>query len=89
MLSRGNGNPMNCISNLLRITRGECAYDRIKGIDSRVQDMPSETAKPLIMADAKWLIQRYEPRVNVESLDIESLIAHEGHFGINVGVREV
>lgn len=84
MLGSGNGNPMNCVSNLLRIKRGECPYDRIKGMDPALEDMNSEEAVPLMAAEARWLIQTYEPRVDVDSIDINSVLAKTGAFAINV-----
>ena len=89
MLGSGNGNPMNCVANLLKITRGECAYDRIKGIDPTLEDMNSDMAVPLMSAEARWLIKTYEPRVNVDSIDINSLLAEHGGFAINVNASEV
>lgn len=84
MLGKGNGEPMQCVSNLLRMTRGECVYDRIKGMDPELIDMNSDIAMPLMAAEAKWLIQTYEPRVDVNSIDMEELVADVGSFSLNV-----
>lgn len=41
----------------MQIVRGECVYDRVKGIDSSYIDRPESIAKPLVIADARWLIK--------------------------------
>lgn len=84
MKANGNGEPMQCVSNLLRITRGECPYDRIKGIDPTLIDQPTEIVAPLMQAEAKWLIDTYEPRVNVDEIDISALTSQNGSFSLNV-----
>lgn len=87
MKSSENGNPMQCVSNLVRIVRGECVYDRIKGIDPSYIDQPEEIAAPLFVADAKWLIQTYEPRVDVDTIDMSALMAEQGSFALNINAR--
>lgn len=84
MKSSGNGEPMQCVANLLRITRGECPYDRIKGIDPTLVDQPTEIVAPLMQAEAKWLIKTYEPRVNADSVDISAITSQNGSFALNV-----
>lgn len=41
MLASNNGDPRQCAANLLKLTRGENPYDRIKGIDAAITDAPS------------------------------------------------
>lgn len=84
ILSTNNSNPIQCVQNLLRITRGECVYDRIKGMDPTLIDKPSNIAIPLMEAEARWLVQTYEPRVDVNSIDMKQMLAEEGGFAINV-----
>lgn len=84
MKASGNGEPMQCVANLLRITRGECVYDRIKGIDPTLIDQPTEIVAPLMQAEAKWLIDTYEPRVNADDIDIRALTSQNGSFSLNV-----
>lgn len=84
MKASGNGEPMQCVANLLRITRGECPYDRIKGIDPTLIDQPTEIVAPLMQAEAKWLIKTYEPRVNADSVDISAITSQNGSFALNV-----
>lgn len=84
MQASGNGNPMQCVANLMQIVRGECVYDRVKGIDPSFIDQPSSIVKPLLIADVKWLIKTYEPRVSVEEIDLEALLTECGDFVLNV-----
>ncbi len=84
MKSSGNGEPMQCVGNLLRIVRGECPYDRIKGIDPTLIDQPTEIAAPLLQAEAKWLIKTYEPRVNSDRVDVSAISAQNGNFALNM-----
>ncbi len=87
MMSSGNGKPMQCVSNLVRIIRGECVYDRVKGIDPSLLDQPEEIAAPLFEADAKWLIQTYEPRVKVDEVNMDALREEQGNFALNINAR--
>lgn len=61
MKAHGNGNPETCAANLLRIVRGEVAYDRVRGRDARLIDNPSSRVDAV--ADAEWVLENYEPRV--------------------------
>ncbi len=87
MLASGNGKPMQCVANLVRITRGECAYDRVKGIDPTLIDRPVSIVKPLLQEDIRWLIKTYEPRVDLRDIDLGTLTAGTGDFRINMTAR--
>lgn len=67
MKAHGNGTPETCASNLLRIVRGEVPYDRVRGRDGTLVDQPNATEEAL--ADAEWVLQTYEPRIDVESME--------------------
>lgn len=71
MRASGNGNVKVCAENLLRTFRGEVPYERVKGIDPRLIDSPTETAIPKIQQDARWLLETYEPRADVESVNAD------------------
>lgn len=70
MLSSGNSNAEITASNLIRITRGEVPYDRIKGIDGSLNDMPTEKIASDIENDVRETIEEYEPRVDVKDVII-------------------
>ena len=70
MKSSGNGDIKTCVSNLLRTFRGEVPYERVKGIDPRMIDKPVETVRSEVQQDAWWLLETYEPRANIESINV-------------------
>ena len=78
MKAHGNGTPETCASNLLRIVRGEVPYDRVRGRDSSLIDQPNATDEAI--ADAEWVLENYEPRVNIESSEIDPEAALAGDF---------
>lgn len=82
MKAKGNGDPAQCVGNLLRLIRGEVPYERLKGLDPRLIDSPSSTAAQELVADAEWMIENYEPRVSLESIDLNAELAKVGHFSI-------
>lgn len=82
MKSKGNGTPATCVGNLLRIVRGEVPYERLKGLDANLIDKPSSEVESELKADAEWLIENYEPRANLNNIDLVSEIAKAGHFKI-------
>ena len=67
MKAHGNGTPETCASNLLRMVRGEVPYDRVRGRDGSLIDQANVTKKAV--ADARWLLETYEPRVEIESVN--------------------
>lgn len=82
MKASGNGDAAQCVGNLLRLIRGEVPYERLKGLNPRLIDQPSSTAAQELRADAEWLIEQYEPRVTLSSIDLDAELAKAGHFAI-------
>ena len=72
MRATENGNPQVCANNLLRMVRGECHMDRVKGLDPRLIGSPLPSAVNEFAQDAQWLIETYEPRVDFQGIDISS-----------------
>ena len=70
MRASNNGDVRTCVHNLLQIYRGEVPYERLKGLDTRLIDRPTEMVKADIKQDARWLIETYEPRAVVDSIDV-------------------
>ena len=85
MKAHGNGNPETCASNLLRIVRGEVAYDRVRGRDAALVDQPN--ANDEVIADVEWLLKTYEPRVDVESAEALAEGALTGDFSTLVNIK--
>lgn len=84
MKASGNGTPETCASNLLRIVRGEVPYDRVRGRNGALVDQPNATDEAI--ADAEWLLETYEPRVNVESIEENPEAALSGDFSTLVNI---
>lgn len=85
MKASGNGAPETCASNLLRIVRGEVPYDRVRGRDGSLVDQPN--AADEAMADAEWLLEEYEPRVEITDIATDSSGAAAGDFGLRVNIK--
>ena len=86
MKAHGNGRPETCASNLLRIVRGEVPYDRVRGRDGALVDQPNVTDEAV--ADAEWLLENYEPRVEVESIEANPEAALSGDFSTLVNIKK-
>lgn len=87
MLAKGNSNPEICVQNLLKTVRGEVPYERIKGIDRTIFDAPSKDAANDLAADAEFVIKTYEPRVNVDDIEIEAANSENGGFKITAKIK--
>ena len=86
MLSKDNGNPAVCANNLIKIARGEVPYDRVKGVDLSI-DKPAAQAVDDVADDVTWLLSTYEPRVDVESVDVVPDDVKGGHFSIKANIN--
>ena len=82
MLSKNNSNPAICVNNLIQIARGEVPYDRVKGISIAQLDVPIGQATDEIIEDTEWMLDTYEPRADIESIDVTPTDAQNGHFAI-------
>ena len=82
MLASGNSDPARCTVNLLRTIRGEVPYVRTKGIDREIVDAPA-TESWRLGADAEWVIDSFEPRVDLDGVDVgaAALAARSGDLG--------
>lgn len=87
MRASGNGNVAVCVHNLLRTFRGEVPYERVKGLDPRMIDKPMETVKLELQQDARWLLETYEPRAVVESINITQNEGISGGFIITANIQ--
>lgn len=88
MRATGNGAPGVCANNLLRITRGEAPFERVKGLDPRMIDRPISEAESEIRQDAEWLISTYEPRADINSINIAQESGAEGGYSVTADVTE-
>lgn len=86
MKATGNGTPQICVQNLLKTIRGEVPYERIKGIDRKLIDQPSEIAGPELKADVEFVLETYEPRVDLGDVDLKALAANVGDYQMSVNI---
>lgn len=90
MRATGNGEIHRCVENLLAIIRGEVPYERLKGLNARVIDKPTDEATEEIKQDATWLLNTYEPRVKVNGITAtHDDTAHDGVFSVTADVEEI
>lgn len=89
MRANGNGAPQLCVQNLLKTVRGECPYERTKGIDRTLIDRPSITARADLVADVQFVIETYEPRVNLSSTELNALAAQTGGFELKTTINNL
>ena len=88
MRKEANGNPEVCAEILMNTIRGECAYDRVKGINARVIDMPAEEAEFEVQEDARWNVETYETRIDVEEVSVSVEVGPDGEFSIELEIAE-
>ena len=86
MIANGNGRTQRCVQNLLRMFRGECPYERVKGLDPRMIDKPISSVEPEIRQDAEWLIETYEPRAAINNITVSADDAVDGGFAIDADI---
>lgn len=88
MKAKGNGNPAVCAANLLRLFQGEVPYERVKGLDPRIIDLPANEARIAAQQSADWLLDTYEPRVDVKSIEIQAADGVNGGYSVTAEVAE-
>lgn len=89
MLSKNNSNPAVCVNNLMQIARGEAPYDRVKGISFAQLDVPIAQATDEIVEDAEWMLDTYEPRAEIDSIEVTPTDAPNGHFAITAKINTI
>lgn len=89
MRASGNGAPQICVQNLLKTVRGEVPYERIKGIDRALIDMPSETTRAELIADVEFVVETYEPRVALNNAELTALAAQTGGFKLTASIDNI
>lgn len=56
------------VRNLINTWKYEIAFDRIRGIDSKIIDLPANKAQSLYISELYKIINRYEPRVTIQQV---------------------
>lgn len=88
MKSHGNGSATVCANNLLRMVCGEVPFDRVRGLNPRLIDQPLPVAGAELEADARWLIETYEPRAEFIGINVPPLDAVDGGLTITARITE-
>jgi phage baseplate assembly protein W len=65
--------------------RGEVPYDRVRGREGALVDQPNTSEEAI--ADAEWVLQTYEPRVDIESIEANPEAAFSGEFSMLVNIK--
>ena len=86
MRASGNGDKRVCVANLLAIVRGEVPYDRIRGLGSTAIDSPANIGEAELRQDAEWLLETYEPRAEVQSIQVTRDDAEGGDFKVTANI---
>lgn len=85
MKAYGNGKPETCASNLLRIVRGEIPFDRVRGVSGALIDQPTKAGAAV--TDAEWVLETYEPRVEIERIETKPETAFSGDFLTQIKIK--
>ena len=85
MMKKGNGSPICCAHNLLKIFRGEVPFERMKGLPSEAIDA-SPARKAEIEAVAQKIVEVYEPRATQVSVKMNNNDVN-GDFVLEVNIN--
>lgn len=86
MLASGNGSAQQCARNLIDMIRGECPYDRLRGLDGDLTDTPMTGAFGLVAEDVGWTIKYYEPRADAQDTALLIEDAIKGRFRVGTSI---
>jgi ethanolamine ammonia-lyase small subunit len=80
MRKKGNGEPSQCALNLVSCLRGECCYERLKGVDSSLLGSLSANAVTKLTEDVLWILSTYETRASFSFNEI--VVSPDGRVGL-------
>lgn len=84
--STGKDRIIQNVTNLINTFRYEIAYSREKGIDPDLLDKPADIMAAGYIAEVYRVIEEYESRVNVVSVDISG-VDDEGNMQFKVVIE--
>lgn len=73
----------------MKTVRGEVPYERVKGIDRALIDKPASHARTDFSANVQWLVETYEPRLDIDGVDVKAIEAQNGLFDFETYVKGV
>jgi phage baseplate assembly protein W len=88
MLSSGNGNTEVCTRNLMKMFKGEIPYARDKGINQDNIDRPVTTVIARLATETRKMIEKYEPRAEVDNVTVKHDLAELGYFTTHIQVKD-
>ena len=62
------------------------AVEALRGLDARIVDRPARDAEGEAARDAEWVLKTYEPRIDLDSVDITQ--GDNGDFGITAKITQ-
>lgn len=66
--AKGHQRIVQNVANLISTWRYEVGYDRTKGLDPSIKDLPINKASALYVAEVFRIVETYEPRAKVISV---------------------
>ena len=91
MLAAGNSSVEACSGCLLSTMQREIPFGRSKGIDPDVYDVPFSEVGPYLDESARDTLSAYEPRVNVDDVDLQFWQVDDGdgtYFTVSMSESE-
>lgn len=73
MKKNGNGNSEVCARNLLRLEQGDIDLDGLRGLPRNLVDRSVAKSIPELKNSIRFILESYEPRVDVETISLEVL----------------
>lgn len=70
MKAYGNGTPQQCVLNLMSMVKGECPYERCKGLDDSLSGQPVTGVFGEVVTEVYWNLQNYEPRAKEQDINL-------------------
>lgn len=84
----GNGNEETCTRNLMRMFKNEVPYCRGKGINQANIDRPVTTVIARLATETRKMIEKYEPRAEVDNVTVKSDLAELGYFTTTAEIKD-
>ena len=85
MQAHGTGTPERWPAIRMRPSPGPVPYDRVRGRDGALSDQPNATDEAV--ADAEWVLETFEPRVNIKDIQISPEAGNPGNFNTYVDIE--
>ena len=88
MLASGNSSVVACSFNLVNIAQREVPFSRSKGMDPDIYDMPYSQVNTYLDESARDVLDAYEDRIDVETVELEFTEADDDGGRFKVAIVE-